>query len=222
MSSKNPLIITVGAGKGGTGKDNTAANLAVTAAYAGRVPVIIDLDSQGTSVKWGKRREQAPSVIGTDAARLRTVIDAVTKKGADLIIINTPPHTADTESNPEVTSLEASRVADLLLIPVKPSRADVETLPTTFSLHALSGSTAPALVLFNQYDVRTTTLLRKAVAEVDRLGYPRIPDPVPLLAEFQHAWDEGMGVAEYAPNGTAAQEMSRLWSYVETFMAGRA
>ena len=43
--------------KGGTGKTNTAVNLAVASQLAGHPTALIDLDPQASAAKWGDRRE---------------------------------------------------------------------------------------------------------------------------------------------------------------------
>ena len=43
--------------KGGTGKTNTAVNLAVASHLAGHRTAVIDLDPQASAAKWGDRRD---------------------------------------------------------------------------------------------------------------------------------------------------------------------
>ena len=110
--------------KGGSGKTTVATNLAARFAVAGRNPVLMDMDPQGSSVRWVKKRPGTLPLIHGIAAFERS--SAVTRSwqlrippGSGAVIVDTPA-ALDPQSFPEIT-----RGADAVLVPVMPSDIDI-------------------------------------------------------------------------------------------------
>ena len=84
---------------------------------------LVDIDPQGSLTGWMRLREHrqrdAPelrfSMIG--GWRLGVELDRL-KREADLIVVDTPPHT-------EIDAKAAIRSADLVLVPCQPSSLDI-------------------------------------------------------------------------------------------------
>lgn len=86
-------ILAVLSQKGGTGKSHTVRSLAVAGILDGRKVAIIDADPQATVVAWGKRRKHnVPHVIALGRQTIASQVEALKGRGADLIVIDTPPH----------------------------------------------------------------------------------------------------------------------------------
>ena len=78
--------------KGGSGKSTLAECLAVAADMNGVAAAILDLDPQGTSYAWSKRREASnPPVLSVTAASYRDEWEKLKAAGAELVGLDTIP-----------------------------------------------------------------------------------------------------------------------------------
>lgn len=115
------MLIAVVHLKGGSGKSTLAINLAAAAFLDGLRVLLIDLDVQGTALKWGgKRPEGSPleeiGVVKLDRddslARLRPIT-----RDYDVVLLDAPARDA------KITEAAAT-VADAALIPLQPGAPD--------------------------------------------------------------------------------------------------
>src|SRR5262245_35425438 len=108
------LIVAIVAQKGGVGKSMLARSLAVQGLLDGRKTAVIDADPQGTVIAWGKRRQfDAPAIVALAASTIAEVVADFRSKGAELVVIDTPPH-----AQPIINL--AAAAADLALIVTGP------------------------------------------------------------------------------------------------------
>ena len=122
--------VLVASSKGGCGKSTIATQLAAWAAVSGRRTVLVDLDPQGSSMRWCERRAltSAASVLGLhgEDGRWQRRVPAET----EWLLFDAPAG-----SQPATLKAVIERV-DALLVPVLPSAFDLEA--TAGFLDALS------------------------------------------------------------------------------------
>lgn len=191
--------------KGGAGKTTLAINLAVAAQGAGRVALVIDTDPQATASQWAAwRHDTPPEVIDSPPPRLAAKVNAAAEQGAELIVIDTPPH-ADSAARAAV------EVADLVLIPCRPSAFDLSAIQTTAKLVQLLRK--PAYVVFTAGPPNAPRVYQEAGELVEGFGTPPCPVMLPDRAAYRHASAEGRSVTEAEPQSRAAEEVDALYKW---------
>lgn len=205
-------IISIVGQKGGTGKTTTAESLAVAAMQHGKRAVIVDLDPQATAANWHDRRGggENPAVVSCQASRLRFVLETARNEGADIVLIDTPPKSAE-------AAIEAVRAASLVLLPVRPQINDLETLPALQDILKLAANKPPAFVVINAAPVQGQRHV-EAQEAAQGLGFWVCPVVLFQRAAYGDAPTSGQTVTEYDPEGKAAQEMRGLYKFTYDFL----
>jgi len=191
--------------KGGAGKTTLALHLAAVAQEAGAVSLVIDTDPQATASQWAAwRGDLPPEVIDSPPPRLAAKVEAAKGQGADLIVIDTPPH-ADSAARAAV------EVADLVLIPCRPSAFDLSAIQTTAKLVQLLRK--PAFVVFTAGSPNAPRVYEEAGELVENYGTPPAPVILPDRAAYRHASAQGATVTETEPVGKAAEEVREFYRW---------
>ena len=199
--------ITVLSQKGGAGKTTLALNLAVAAERAGKSAAIIDLDPQASAALWGDAREAGtPAVVSAQAARLSQILTAAEENGAELVVIDTAPHS-------ENSALSAARVSDLCLIPCRPAVLDLRAIGTSIDLVRLAKK--DMAVVLNATPPQGH-LADEAAEVVESYGVPLAPVRLVQRIAYVHAITAGKAVQEYEPKGRAANEIATLYTWICT------
>jgi chromosome partitioning protein len=193
--------------KGGTGKTTLAIHLAGAASAAGLVALVVDTDPQATACTWHTWRGDAdPDVIDCAAhTLLPKKLQRAADLGADLAIIDTPPHA-------DIMAREACRAAELLLIPCRPRAFDLDAVRTTAELAAASNK--PAFLIFMAGPPRAPLVYREAGQLVEQFGLKVAPVMLPERAAFHHSVGAGKTAPEIEPQGKAAEDISSLWAWI--------
>lgn len=200
--------------KGGSGKSTIAASLAVAAQEAGERVFIIDMDPQGSLMRWfATREEKNIAVEAIKPAKLQAVLKALEKNGITLAIIDTP----GTDSAPAQAAMKA---ADLCVIPARPNVFDLWASETTRkALRALRKEYA---FLLNQCPpAQQNARIEMGVKTLEAMGGLLSP-LISSRVDYQEAARLGLGVSEYSPYGHAAEEMQKLWRSIKRRMASKS
>lgn len=199
-------IISVIGQKGGTGKTTTSLALAVAAIKNRQKVVVIDLDPQTTATNWSDRRtiEDHLTVVSCQVSRLRFVIDAAKKEGANIVIIDTPAKSSE-------ASIEAARASNIVLVPVRPQIYDLETLPAIQDILRIAGE-PQSFVVINSAPIQGKRHI-EAQEIAKNLGFLVCPTILYLRAAYGDAPTTGLTPTEYEPDGKAAIEIEQLYKF---------
>jgi chromosome partitioning protein len=206
-------VISLVTQKGGSGKSTLCVSLAVAAQEAGMAGhrvCILEMDKQATVSQWAQARQGKPPQVGqVTVDRLEGALSRLAGGGYDYVFIDTPG--VDSPGTHAVI-----RVSDLCLIPCRPTPADLRAVsPTLAAIHRMERSFAFVL---NQtppksYRVRDTCEGLKVLGMLAEVN-------VVMRNDHQDAIGSGQGVTEFNPEGPAAEEMRRLWAWVENRTRG--
>lgn len=199
--------------KGGAGKTTLAIHLAGAGTRAGLSTLILDADPQATASQWNHWRGGAePEVVDcASPTLLPRKVQQAADLGADLVIIDTPPHA-------DIMAREACKIADLILIPCRPQAFDLSAVETTAELVKAAGK--PAFVLFMGGPQRAPTTYRDAreliegSGNIEGMGVPVAPVMLTLRAIYHHSTAQGKTAMEVEPEGKAAEEIAALWAWI--------
>jgi chromosome partitioning protein len=191
--------------KGGAGKTTLSINLAGAAESAGLQPIIVDLDPQANAKMWHEHRgKESPVVISAQAAVLPEILRTSKAHGADLVIIDTAPHS-------ENAALQAARNADLILVPCRACLLDLKAINSTVELIRLAGKLPVSVFVINSIRPGDKSLPDGAEKALEQHGVPTAPVRISQRVAFVHSLTAGQTVAEYEPDGEASREIRQLF-----------
>lgn len=215
MVTMQPKItIAVVNQKGGVGKSTLATNLGAAAHLSGRRTLILDLDSQGSALDWYAERKEGSRLDGLTVARSDKALTLPRFReltsGYTVAILDGPPRLGD-------ITRAAALASDVALIPLRPGAFDwwacSDTLTLLDSADAIrveiNRPPLRRMFVLNAADERT----RLARAALEALGKVGELAPVTIAPRviYAEAATVGESVMTLAPEGPAADEISRLW-----------
>lgn len=194
--------------KGGSGKTTIAECLAVAAYIRGAATAILDLDPQGSSYRWSKRREETDPVVFTATpADAADKLDDLKKAGADWVFADTPARLA------ENTSVAITQ-ADIVLIPTKVSIKDIERVGSTVDLIRYANRDVPIVVILNQ--VRSgISRNEEARRFLEEQGHQVCPTYLTHYVAYEDADLEGKTPEELDKMGKPAMQIQKIFRFIQ-------
>lgn len=187
--------------KGGSGKSTITTNLASYFAARDMKPTVMDLDPQGSSMRWVSKRDPGlPTVYGiagfekkagvTRSFALRIPADS------QYVIVDTPA-ALDPQRLPEVT-----READTILVPVLPSDIDIHAATRCIAdlllIAKIKREEQRVAVIANRVK-RNTVMYRALMKFLNSLQIPVIATLRDSQA-YVRCFEQGVGIFEAKPN----------------------
>lgn len=206
--------------KGGSGKTTIATNLAACYSARGVRPTLMDMDSQGSSLRWlGKRGEDAPGIYPLKAFDLPV---NVTRSFALRPPFDTERLIVDTPAGLSRECLrELTQDADRILIPVLPSDIDIHAATRCVADLLLSAKiprTHNRIAVVANRVKRNTLVFRALMRFLTSLEIP----VVGVLRDSQNyvrAFESGQGIHEMR-GGTYAQDVEHWVSVLDWLESG--
>jgi chromosome partitioning protein len=208
--------IAIIARKGGSGKTTVAVNLALTAHRSGLRTVVADMDPQASATEVFKARTQdGPPLVTVGGAELVRLQRQAVSEAADLLLIDTPAATVEEIGH-------GIAVCDMAVLVVRPTYLDLAA--ALQSAQILRSLRKPGLILLNQGQPprggQEPTSVIRAHEALKLLRLPVVPVTLRSRVAYQQALSTGRSVEEYEPNGAAADELCRAWSFIHRFCFG--
>ncbi|MBP1616137.1 MAG: plasmid partitioning protein [Bacteroidetes bacterium] len=204
------MIINLTHQKGGVGKSTIATNLAVALDA-----IIIDLDTQRSSVLWNKiRQSNGYTPLECLTVANETEMKQVLKNNAGRHVV------IDSGGYDSGMTRLAIIAADIILTPVAPSQVEIFGLQNfTKILQQISdeiGQTIQTNVLINNADIRSKTAIQSLQQYVTQNHtYLNLLNSIThFRADFKKAYGMGLSVVEMDPRCKAAAEIEQLSSEI--------
>ena len=198
------MILAFISQKGGSGKTTLSVNIAAFVAANGFSVSIVDLDPQASASAWCEARDADDiSIETTHPPLLDKTVNRLRKNGANLILIDTPPHNSTAAAN-------AVSVADFVIVPVRPASFDLAAVADTARLVKQAVGRASSVI----NAIPPNTKVADPASEIlTEQGLP-ILSMIGQRMAFQHAATLGKGVVETEPSSRAAEEVIELWNAI--------
>lgn len=204
------MIITVGSTKGGVGKSTISCNLAVSAAIAGKSVLLVDADTQASSISFRAARE-------TDDIQAIQITTPTIHK--DLARFDHDMKIIDAGGRDNKAFRSAIMAADLLIIPCLPSSVDFWAASDVIEIlsEARTYKEIPAHFALNQVipNTKLSVEIVEAMKEFER-DAGLLKSVLCSRIVYKNAFAEGKGVVEMADK-KAVDEFSGLYAEIMNF-----
>ncbi len=202
-------VVTLASRKGGAGKSTLTAHLAACAHNAGQRCLVIDADPQGSLTLWHSLRTDGQPALQSAVRGIDRAIAFAAIEGYQWVFIDTAP-------TMWVVVQEAIRAATLVIIPARPGFFDLDSVRETIA--AARERDKPFAVVLNaapaKREEKEAPVLAQSRAYLAGQGIPVWSGQISHRAAYSLTLAAGASACEFAPDSTAAAEISALWSAV--------
>lgn len=199
-SPQAPCIITFASSKGGVGKSTCCAAIAGALAYREGKVVILDLDQNGTLLRWHRNHGAKLAKISVEPATPDTFNQALAKatsSGAAYVLI-------DVAGAFEATMIKAIAASSLVITPAKLSEPDLreaaKVLTEVNAFNQRFNSAIQHRLLVNEADSLNPMYQRHALAELDASALRRFDNLMIRRAPYREIFITGLP-PHYADKG---------------------
>src|SRR5690242_860792 len=204
--AKQPRILLIATGKGGSSKTTLASSFAAAAAAEGYCVLVVDTDKQRTLSRWFERRPQELPTIACTAAPLSQAADVILSLiNYDLIVVDTPPGLDDFETE----TRQLIGLADFVVIPSGSSIFDTESVTEFMGLVDDVGKRGAFVLSKINRRTKQYQVARQRLNLAGRL----CPIDVPLSADFEGVIGLGASVLELK-GARGAEDIAGVWAFV--------
>jgi chromosome partitioning protein len=155
---------------------------------------------------WGRRRKlDAPAIVALGALTIAGAVRELAGRGADLVVIDTPPH-----AQPIISA--AASVADAAILITGPYPEDLEQVGVAAGIVQSLGK--PAGIVLNKTPPKSHALVL-ARAALTAFQLPICPTALTNLVSHPYASAEGLTAQEREPTSRAAAEVVEVWAWVK-------
>lgn len=211
--------ICIASSKGGVGKSTIAVNLAVCAVKDNKSVLIIDGDTQGSSMIFREFRE-TNDIKAISIPKPTIHKDIADFKNFDLIIVD-----VGGRDNPAFRSGIIASQYGMILIPIVPSQFDITETENTYGViqEVSSMFDVKAYSVFNQVNANPKVKISgeafKLVEELnEEYGIKSVGTILHSRVPFADSISHGKGVLEYKPKDKSSDEIKLLYGEIKTIL----
>jgi chromosome partitioning protein len=221
-------VIALAQQKGGVMKSTLAIHIAAEAQRKGKRAVILEMDTQGTASLWfTNRRAMAgahdllkgadtnklpPEVMQIDAAQLAQTLTVLGNLGVSLAVLDLPG-----SHNTAVN--QAIKSADLVLLPARPQDTDIAASAEPLAVVQRLRKPYAYVMTFVEGNGQRAD---EAQAALEAEGHRVCPQFIWRRQVYADAVSEGLTVMEKEPKGKAADEIKKLWQWLDKQIGAKA
>lgn len=196
-------VISLLSRKGGSGKSTLTIHFAVEA--KGQT-AIIDMDPQGSTISWFKRRELSfPILIKSTPGELAQHLQVCEDSGIDNVFIDTMPDI-------NRSALVAASLSNIIVIPTKPSILDLESIVHTVNL--VHGIQKKPIIILNQVP-SGSTISSEARELLKSLEVSVCPIDIKTRLVYSRALINGQTAGETGADAKASSEITDAYNWIK-------
>lgn len=204
-------VVTFAQQKGGVGKSTLIINVAAAATLAGHKVAIVDMDPQGSVIRWAGVRNSAsewPMLLTANIRNIDDTLEGLKGDGIEWVFLDLPgKHGGQVNAGMEK--------ADFVLIPTRPSQIDLgPSMETVVSAQQLGRPYAFVVSIAPTGRGRADDVkqLREALTEA---GHNVAPPTIWQRVAYSDAYDDGQSVFDRGAKSDASKEINKLWTWLE-------